>query len=62
MPQSLVGRRFGDVLVDLKHRLNCLPVALRSVSDGVKTNPATDELLRDGDRLLVIAETYPTIA
>ncbi len=61
VPASLVGRKFGDVLVDLKHRLNCLPVALRSVADGVQTNPATDVELRDGDRLLVIADTYPTL-
>jgi voltage-gated potassium channel len=62
VPQSLVGQRFGDVLVDLKHRLNCLPVAMHSGSDGIQTNPATDAELKDGDRLLVIAETYPNLS
>ncbi len=62
VPANLVGRRFGDVLVDLKCRLNCLPVALHSGSDGVQTNPATTTELKDGDRLLVIAETYPSLS
>jgi voltage-gated potassium channel len=62
IPATMVGKRFGDVLVDLKHRLNCLPVAMHSASaDTVKTNPASDAVLGDGDRLLVIAETYPTL-
>ena len=61
VPTNLVGRKFGDVLVDLKCRLNCLPVAMHSGSDGVQTNPATDTMLKDGDRLLVIAETYPNL-
>jgi voltage-gated potassium channel len=62
IPSSLVGRKFGDVLVDLKHRLNCLPVALHSAGNGaVHTNPATETMLKDGDRLLVIAEQYPML-
>jgi voltage-gated potassium channel len=61
VPASFVGRKFGDVLVDLKMRLNCLPVALRPANDGVRTNPPTDVVLGDGDRLLVIAEGYPSL-
>jgi Trk K+ transport system NAD-binding subunit len=61
VPTNLVGRRFGDVLVDLKCRLNCLPVALHSGNDGVQTNPATETELKTGDRLLVIAETFPNL-
>ncbi len=61
VPTSLVGRKFGDVLIDLKHRLNCLPVALEAIGDGVRTNPSTETVLQDGDRLLVIAETFPSL-
>jgi voltage-gated potassium channel len=63
VPPAMFGRKFGDVLVDLKHRLNCLAVAMHSAhSDKVQTNPATDTVLGDGDRLLVIAETYPNLS
>jgi voltage-gated potassium channel len=62
VPPAMVGRRFGDVLVDLKHRLNCLPVAMHSASvDTIQTNPDSAAVLGDGDRLLVIAETYPEL-
>ncbi len=59
VPDRLVGRRFGDVLIDLKSGFNCLPVALHSGSDRVRTNPPGEVELRAGDRLLVIAEQYP---
>jgi voltage-gated potassium channel len=62
VPAALVGKKFGDVLVDLKHRLNCLVVALHPAgADAVRTNPPSDSVLQTGDRLLVIAETFPAL-
>jgi voltage-gated potassium channel len=61
VPDRLVGQRFGDVLVDLKARFGCLPVAMRSEAEGIRTNPPGDAQLQAGDRLLVIAEEYPNL-
>jgi voltage-gated potassium channel len=59
VPPDQVGRKFVDCMMDLKSRLNCLPIALRTDGRGVVTNPAVDSVLAAGDRLLVIAERYP---
>jgi voltage-gated potassium channel len=59
VPADQVGRKFLDCMMDLKSRLNCLPIALRTDGQDVVTNPAIDCVLAAGDRLLVIAQRYP---
>jgi voltage-gated potassium channel len=60
VPPRWGGRRFADVLADMKGRFDCLPLAV-SRDSGYTTNPPADYVLQAGDRLLVLAKTEPAV-
>ena len=49
----LVGKTFGEALLAYEH---CTLMGLRRAGGGVKLNPPSDTPIRDGDKLIVIAE------
>jgi hypothetical protein len=61
VPPILVGKRYHDALGLMKERYDCLLVAIAQDGKGYHTNPRADEVLKDGDRLLLIAERPPDI-
>jgi trk system potassium uptake protein TrkA len=52
-PASWVGRSLKDL--DLAVRLGLTPIALRR-GDGVTVNPHRDEVIREGDQVLLIGK------
>jgi voltage-gated potassium channel len=61
-PEWLHGRDFGAAVTMLKRHHGCLPIALSRTGRDFEVNPAFDEEIRPGDRLLVIAEFDPSDA
>jgi voltage-gated potassium channel len=61
VPARLGGRPFRDVLFELKEQANCLPVALADKDSEYHTNPPSDHVVQEGDRLLVIAPSFPSL-
>jgi Trk K+ transport system NAD-binding subunit len=61
VPKLLAGRTFREALSTLKIQHDCLPVAVSRDGGGYVTNPPGNQVLRLGDRLLVIAKSAPEI-
>lgn len=61
VPARLSGSTFGDVMTQLKRANDCLPIAVATADSEYRTNPPADRVLTEGDRLLVIAPTYPVL-
>jgi voltage-gated potassium channel len=60
IPSMWQGRRFSDVLVELKNVNDCIALAVSR--DGTyMTNPASGLSLEKGDRLLVLSKREPAI-
>lgn len=53
IPKQFIGKNFKEALVELKEKYNCLLIGLRRNSQTI-VNPASDEVLRQKDSLLVI--------
>jgi voltage-gated potassium channel Kch len=50
---QLVGKTFGEALFAYEH---CSVMGLRQAAGGVKINPPMETVIRDGDKMIVIAE------
>lgn len=60
LPPQMVGIPFKDILLQMKERHDCLPIAIESAADGRHvTNPDGGLVLSEGDRILVIADRDP---
>jgi hypothetical protein len=55
----LVGQTFVSILQPMKEQKNIVPVALASGGEEYDINPPADRVIKEGDRLLVIAKTDP---
>lgn len=62
VPAGMAGRTFEEALLLLKQRSECLAIAVASDGHGYRTNPPRDEVLKQGDRLLVIAAAAPDLS
>jgi voltage-gated potassium channel len=60
IPREIQGRTFGEAMLQLKERYDCLPVAVGNGRD-YATNPPLDRVLQAGERLLVISREPPRI-
>jgi voltage-gated potassium channel len=59
-PYSFVGKRFIDVLFELKQNLGIICVAVEKPNEGTFiANPDAEYVLADGDQLVVIARDRP---
>lgn len=58
-PPQLVGQTFASILQPLKEQRNLVPIAVASGNEEYDINPPGDRVLKEGDRLLVIAKTDP---
>ena len=61
-PPSLVGKTFGDAMVDLKRDHDCVLVAVAPHQEDYEINPPLDRVIAEGERLLVIARNAPDMA
>jgi voltage-gated potassium channel len=59
-PDDLLGATFGTALERLKADQNCIVVAIARGETSYDINPPSDQKIRPGDRLLVIAESDPS--
>jgi voltage-gated potassium channel len=60
VPSGWSGTSFQDALARLKQAFDCLPLAV-SRNGSYTTNPKSDYILADGDRLLVLSKKEPVI-
>lgn len=58
-PTEYVGKPFASILQPLKEQKNIVPIAVATGQEEYDINPPSDRVLKDGDRLLVIAKTDP---
>ena len=58
---SMIGTRFDDVLTRLKKDHDCCALAITSGEGEYVSNPPADRQIKQGDRLLVIAERQPSL-
>ena len=61
-PRSFDGKTFGDASVDLKRAHDCILVAVGGGDEAFEINPSVDRVLREGERLLVVARGPISIA
>jgi Trk K+ transport system NAD-binding subunit len=60
IPRKIQGRTFGEAILQLKERYDCLPVAVGNGNE-YATNPPLDRVLEESERLLVISRQPPDI-
>jgi voltage-gated potassium channel len=61
VPPSLAGSTFGSALSVIKEKSDSIVVAIAADGGDYVTNPPVDRVLKEGDRLLLIAEGEPTL-
>jgi len=62
LPPSYIGTRFLELLLAFKEKHGILPVAVESSADNrFLINPPADYIIKAGDRLIVIAESRPSL-
>ena len=59
--ESLQGQSFRETLSLLKERSNCIAVAVAGDGGDYAINPPGDRLMKQGDRLLLIAKEQPVM-
>jgi voltage-gated potassium channel len=62
VPPSLTGNTFGSALSRIKEKSDSILVAIAADGGDYAINPPIDRLLKEGDRLLLIAKGQPTLA
>lgn len=62
VPAALAGKSYLDVLAEMKRQHNCVVMAVQKGAEGdVISNPKSEQIVENGDYLIVISEERPKL-